>query len=591
MKDTSSDDLEDKKPPVVKRVPMQSIALSDLSSFKTDGKNWKIAGDVYSDFTSESSFDLSEGSGILANDMTSSDKSSLASAFEHGDMELEFEYFLPKGSNSGIYFQERYELQLFDSYGEGKPRITDSGSIYERWDDTKPEGSKGFEGSPASVNVNKSPGLWQKMQVFFRAPRFDAEGNKIRNAEFQHVFHNGVKIQNKVQVSGPTRGGKEGAEAAFAPFFIQGDHGKVAFRNIKYKAYTQDSLSLSDLTYQYFELPDKSSFPDFDTVKIVKSGSVDFLDVNVANAKEDDYGLIFKGSLKVPVAGPYLFETGIDEGGDLLIDGEMVVHNDGGPGYGWQSQFIDLSQGDHAIEVRFHDQVWNARLEIFYEGPSMSRRQLGKSYEKKTTDKVAQKGSGPIKLVDLEKTQLLRCFVNYKNAKRTHAIAVGSPNDVHYAYDLKGACLLNFWRGDFADVTRLWKGRGQQTMVPLNAAIVAEDGVPIEGIEKEKMTYLGYDLDASGRPVFSYKYGATSWTDKLEASEDGRTLKRTIRVDEDLKAKKINLARGKDITLRPNGWYTVDGQYFLRTEQAEVEEGGLVAFPNEEGEVTYELYW
>ena len=57
------------------------------------------------------------GTGILLNINDNVKKTNLVSVFEHGDIELEFEVMLPKGSNSGIYLQGRYEVQLFDSWG------------------------------------------------------------------------------------------------------------------------------------------------------------------------------------------------------------------------------------------------------------------------------------------------------------------------------------------------------------------------------------------------------------------------------------------------------------------------------------------
>src|SRR5690606_13008133 len=103
------------------------------------------------------------------------------------------------------------------------------GAIYERWDDSKPEGSKGYEGTPPSTNACSAPGTSQTFKIKFRAPRFDAAGQKIENARFIRVEHNGVVIHEDVEVTGPTRGGAEG-EVAAAPLVVQGDHGPVAFR-------------------------------------------------------------------------------------------------------------------------------------------------------------------------------------------------------------------------------------------------------------------------------------------------------------------------------------------------------------------------
>lgn len=151
----------------------------------------------------------------------------------HGDAELDVEFMIPKGSNSGIYLMNRYEIQILDSYGKPDSDITygDCGGIYERWDESKPTNEeKGYEGTAPSTNACTAPGTWQRFHILFRAPRFDGEGKKTENARFVRVEHNGVVIHEDVEVTGPTRGGEDGPEVASAPISIQGDHGPVAFR-------------------------------------------------------------------------------------------------------------------------------------------------------------------------------------------------------------------------------------------------------------------------------------------------------------------------------------------------------------------------
>jgi hypothetical protein len=106
------------------------------------------------------------------------------SALEHGDMVLSLDFLVPKGSNSGIYLQGRYEVQLFDSWGKEIPLSSDCGAIYERWDESRPEGKKGYEGHPPLANASLAPNLWQHLDITFQAPRFDASGKKIQPAPF-----------------------------------------------------------------------------------------------------------------------------------------------------------------------------------------------------------------------------------------------------------------------------------------------------------------------------------------------------------------------------------------------------------------------
>jgi hypothetical protein len=145
-----------------------------------------------------------------------------------GDIELYLEFLISKGSNSGVYLQGLYEIQIFDSYGsEVAMKTSDGGAIYHRWIK-----EQGVGGSAPRVNASRPPGQWQSYQVWFRAPRFDASGRKVENARFVRVLHNTVLVQENVEVEGPTRAHMNLPEAALNPIMLQGDHGPVAFRNI-----------------------------------------------------------------------------------------------------------------------------------------------------------------------------------------------------------------------------------------------------------------------------------------------------------------------------------------------------------------------
>lgn len=193
---------------------------------------WKMAGKVVGDPHAKKWKHVKPGTSILYN----GDKGksiNLTSKQTHGDAELEIEFMIPKGSNSGVYLMNRYEVQILDSYGKADSDISygDCGGIYERWDDSKPtKEEKGYEGTAPTTNACSAPGTWQKFHILFRAPRFDSSGKKSENARFVRVKHNGVVIHEDVEVTGPTRGGEAGPEVADAPLTVQGDHGPVAFR-------------------------------------------------------------------------------------------------------------------------------------------------------------------------------------------------------------------------------------------------------------------------------------------------------------------------------------------------------------------------
>lgn len=152
----------------------------------------------------------------------------LVSDEKFGDIELYLEFLIPKGSNSGVYLQGLYEIQVFDSYGSPEEmKTSDCGAVYHRWIN-----EQGVGGSAPSRNASRRPGEWQSFHIWFRAPQFDAYGKKTANAKFLRVLHNGLSVQKDVEVDGGTRAHMDLSEAPVNPLMLQGDHGSVAYRNI-----------------------------------------------------------------------------------------------------------------------------------------------------------------------------------------------------------------------------------------------------------------------------------------------------------------------------------------------------------------------
>lgn len=209
---------------------IEPLKAEGLAAFQEPTGKWGIFGKAEMNPNKTKNLNAEAGTGILHN---AGRTNNILTKHEHGDVELEIEFMVPKGSNSGVYFQGRYEIQVFDSWGVDKPQHSDCGGIYQRWVD-----KKGFEGHPPRENASKKPGEWQKFEVLFQAPRFDAEGNKTANAKFVKVVHNGVVVHENVELTGPTRSAKFKDEKALGPLMLQGDHGPVAYRNLRIKPLT-----------------------------------------------------------------------------------------------------------------------------------------------------------------------------------------------------------------------------------------------------------------------------------------------------------------------------------------------------------------
>jgi 3-keto-disaccharide hydrolase len=206
-----------------------SLVGKDFSTWRDNDGNWIIVGQAKMDPADPKRIATNPGQGVLVNGLVGRTKN-IFSKLEHADVEAHVEFMVPRGSNSGVYFQGRYEVQVLDSWGVKKPKHSDCGGIYQRW-----ANGRGFEGHPPKVNASLKPGEWQTFDVVFLAPRFDAQGNKTANAKFVKVIHNGKVVHENVEVTGPTRAAAFADEKPLGPLMLQGDHGPVAYRNIQIK--------------------------------------------------------------------------------------------------------------------------------------------------------------------------------------------------------------------------------------------------------------------------------------------------------------------------------------------------------------------
>jgi hypothetical protein len=204
---------------------------ADFAGWRQPKGDWLVADSVSLDPAKPEAFELTQGDGIMVNGRAGR-TSDLISHREFGDMDLHVEFCIPKHSNSGVYLQGRYEIQVYDSFGvehDAYPGI-ECGGIYPRWIH-----EQNVEGHSPRVNASKPPGQWQSFDIVFRAPRFDASGKKVSNAKVVRVSHNGQVIQENVELNGPTRSAHWDDETALGPILLQGDHGPVAYRNIRLK--------------------------------------------------------------------------------------------------------------------------------------------------------------------------------------------------------------------------------------------------------------------------------------------------------------------------------------------------------------------
>ena len=163
--------------------PSDALVLFDGSDFSKwsgqDGEvQWKIKGKA---------MEVVKGTG------------SIKTVQPFGNIQLHVEWRTPKKiedkekgqgrGNSGVYIMGLYEVQILDSWENETYYNGQAGSIYKQ--------------HIPLVNACKKPGKWQTYDIIFRAPEFN-EDKTLKNPVFITVIHNGILIQDHVELKGPT---------------------------------------------------------------------------------------------------------------------------------------------------------------------------------------------------------------------------------------------------------------------------------------------------------------------------------------------------------------------------------------------------
>lgn len=203
----------------------------DLAAWDKPSADWRIVGGVELDPQNPKRLTPKPGAGIMINGPRDATRD-LLSKEKFGDIELHLEFFIPKGSNSGVKVHGHYEIQIADSWGKKEPTAGDCGGIYPRAE-LQPKYHHIDKGFPPRTNACRPPGEWQSLDIVFTAPRFDAAGKKTTHAKFVKVVLNGKVIHENVEVPYPTGHAWHNPEVATGPLLLQSDHGFVAFRNIR----------------------------------------------------------------------------------------------------------------------------------------------------------------------------------------------------------------------------------------------------------------------------------------------------------------------------------------------------------------------
>ncbi|MGY8719718.1 MAG: 3-keto-disaccharide hydrolase, partial [Verrucomicrobiia bacterium] len=276
-------------------LPADPIALDSLQTFKSPSENWVLASNIGGDPRRSKELTGVPGTGVLVNVAPNKSGDHLTSTWEHGDIELSFEFLMPQESNSGIYLMGRYELQLLDSWGVEEPGVHDCGAIYERWITEKKEG---YEGTAPLVNATRAPGLWQTMRILFQAPRFDKKGKKTANARFLEVEHNGFII-----------------------------HGPIAFRNITKRPFDLTTeVTLQDVKSKVSRRKNAAVTKDDEEAPTEDLPSAAAANIDPGALSESTHFTVtYTGQINIPNLGTYAFDADSSGTVNLAVAGQAVL--------------------------------------------------------------------------------------------------------------------------------------------------------------------------------------------------------------------------------------------------------------------------
>lgn len=133
------------------------------------------------------------------------------------------------------------------------------------------------------------------------------------------------------------------------------------------------------LNYSYFEGAYRRLI-EIDTATVKEKGIAGTLDVTKVQKRADHFAVHYSGLIDIPQEGLYTFFTNSNDGSKLLIDGKLVVKNDGLHAFREVSGKIILAKGLHRVAIQYFDNTIDQGLELYYNTEVLTKRKLPDSW-------------------------------------------------------------------------------------------------------------------------------------------------------------------------------------------------------------------
>lgn len=553
--------------------PSQIVSVvetdSQASQFKSV-ENWGRAGNVTLNGDNVLVAQDTTENSVLINSADWADTPFLVTNNYYRDSVVTFDFMLAKGSSAALYLQSRYEINISDNFEQHELNSIDMGGLGMRREGGGEE--ENFHGLAPSANATLAPGVWQTMEVTFRAPRFSETGDKTERALFLEVKVNGELVQSNTIASAVSKGSTFVWEQNAGQTTIQANRGQIAIRNFDARRADFGDLVVPKTSGQannFIELTD-----------YVKLGGETFHDYGCAECHAT-----VKGDEAVK-SGPNLFGLFT-----LYPRDRTIVEGEEERRFTVKADHSYLTRSLRDPESQLAVAEWGAKKGEAYLPVMPAFREniftdkdvdaIG-AYLLSLNDLEAQgpvvklvKSSGTQQYVPMEdrllflvddKTRLQRGPMGGVSGRSIH---VGFPGGLNYSFDPRILGIAKIWQGGYLDMSGELRNRGggglkpgynsqeinlevndenSYLMVPLNTkgdmldfsfkeakrgdseTMLASLNSPQDHLTRLKnmdAQFLGYDFKSSGNapsvPSFNYRVGQNILSTNTNITTTGAT--------------------------------------------------------------------
>jgi hypothetical protein len=319
----------------------------------------------------------------------------------------------------------------------------------------------------------------------------------------------------------------------------------------------------------YFE-----KLPNYAKLTPIGKGESAVLTTNINNLP-DSFILRYTGTIKISEPGEYSFNLLAFAGnGSLSINNQQPVSSNRRR----QATKFTLPAGELPFELTYSKFLdWGSpALGLVVSGPGI------REFMMSDANNLTGEQTDPI-LVEAQAntTTILRSFMDIPGMRIVHAVSIGSPEGLHYTYDMDNSMVIQVWRGEFLDATPMWHERGDGSSRPIGSKqLLGRPALNIQKLSSASAKWRtdtagsffrpkGYELDEQDRPTFRYLIYGMPVTDATRVLPSRQGISREINLGNASSDLYIRLAVGKTIADEGNGLYLIDDKsYYVRIDDA-----------------------